>query len=108
MKFILTFIAGVLIGAGGLFAYLRQLPAGAPAMAIAGVSAALAPGAPQLPTVVVAAATLPAAPVVTANLTEADLATPPAAAAVAAVPPLASTGSTASTASTGKAPAGPR
>lgn len=86
MKFILTFIAGLLIGAGGLFAYLRQLPAGTPAMAIAGISAAMAPGAPQVPNVVVAEAALPAAPVVAANLNEANLATPPSATIPATLP----------------------
>jgi hypothetical protein len=102
MKFILTFIAGVLIGAGGLFAYLRQLPAGAPAMAFAGVSAAMAPGAPQVPAVVVAEASLPAAPAVSANLNEANLAQPPAA-VIPVTTPLVSTDNAAA-----KAPAGPR
>jgi hypothetical protein len=103
MKFILTFIAGLVIGAGGLFAYLRQLPAGTPAMAIAGVSAAMAPGAPQVPVVELAAVTLPAAPAVTTNLTEADLAPPPSATIPATLPAVATAAKTPA-----KAPAGPR
>ena len=31
MKWLLTFLAGILLGAGGLFVYLRQVPHDAPA-----------------------------------------------------------------------------
>jgi murein DD-endopeptidase MepM/ murein hydrolase activator NlpD len=69
MRWLLTFLAGVLLGAGGLFVYLRQIPQDAPASV-----AMIAPGAaaPAAAAASVAAA-LPAAPVVTTDLTEADL-----------------------------------
>ncbi len=67
MKWILTFLAGVLLGAGGLFVYLRQIPHDAPASV-----AVIAPAAPANSAASVAA-TLPAAPVVSTDLTEADL-----------------------------------
>jgi murein DD-endopeptidase MepM/ murein hydrolase activator NlpD len=63
MKWLLTFLAGVLLGAGCLFAYLRQIPHDAPVATVAAAPALLAP----------APATLPAAPVVQTDLTEADL-----------------------------------
>jgi murein DD-endopeptidase MepM/ murein hydrolase activator NlpD len=64
MKWILTFLAGMLLGAGGLFVYLRQIPHDAPS--------SVAVIAPAVPAASVAAA-LPAAPVVSTDLTEADL-----------------------------------
>lgn len=57
MKWLLSFLAGVLVGAAGLFVYLRQMGHEAPA------------GAPAA----VAASALPPAPVVPSDLTEADL-----------------------------------
>jgi murein DD-endopeptidase MepM/ murein hydrolase activator NlpD len=66
MKWLLTFLAGVLLGAGGLFVYLRQIPHDAPAVAVT------APAAPANSAASVAAA-LPAAPVVSTDLSEADL-----------------------------------
>jgi murein DD-endopeptidase MepM/ murein hydrolase activator NlpD len=79
MKWLLTLIIGALLGALGLFVYLRQVPHD-PAPAV--VNATVTPGATALPPPVPvpgansAAAIdgqLPAAPVVTPDLTEADL-----------------------------------
>jgi murein DD-endopeptidase MepM/ murein hydrolase activator NlpD len=73
MKWILTFLAGLLLGAGGLFAYLRQVPHDAPASTVV----VAAPAAPAIlapapgPDPITAA--LPGAPVVATDLTEADL-----------------------------------
>jgi murein DD-endopeptidase MepM/ murein hydrolase activator NlpD len=73
MKWILTFLAGLLLGAGGLFAYLRQVPHDAPAstvvVAAPAAPAILAPAAGPNPIT----ASLPGAPVVATDLTEADL-----------------------------------
>ncbi|MDB5915984.1 MAG: hypothetical protein JWR40_218 [Massilia sp.] len=70
MKWILTFLAGLLIGAGGLFAYLRQVPHDAPASTVVvAAPAILAPAAGPNPIT----AALPGAPVVATDLTEADL-----------------------------------
>ncbi|MDB5933698.1 MAG: hypothetical protein JWQ01_1042 [Massilia sp.] len=70
MKWLLTFLAGVLLGAGGLFVYLRQIPHDAPAsVATASAPALLPPAAAPDPM----AASLPPAPVVATDLTEADL-----------------------------------
>jgi len=66
MKWLLTFLAGVLLGAGGLFAYLRQVAHEAPSSTVA--VAVVAPAAGASP----ATATLPA-PVVATDLSEADL-----------------------------------
>jgi murein DD-endopeptidase MepM/ murein hydrolase activator NlpD len=74
MKWLLTFLAGVILGAGSLFVYLKQIghvdpqqvaviapaPAGAPAAAVP-AGAVIAPGS------------LPPAPVVPTDLSEADL-----------------------------------
>ena len=68
MKWLLTFLAGILIGAGGLFVYLRQVPHDAPTVAAA--PPALLPPAPK-PDAMNAA--LPPAPVVATDLSEADL-----------------------------------
>ena len=62
MKWLLTFLAGLLLGAGGLFAYLRQVPHDAP------TSTVVVAGAPNPLN-----AALPPAPVVQADLTELDL-----------------------------------
>jgi murein DD-endopeptidase MepM/ murein hydrolase activator NlpD len=75
MKWLLTFLAGVLLGAGGLFVYLRQIAQDPPAPAVAAAPAAgvvAGAGAPAT-TPDPLAASLPAAPVVTLDLTEADL-----------------------------------
>jgi murein DD-endopeptidase MepM/ murein hydrolase activator NlpD len=71
MKWLLTFLAGLLLGAGGLFVYLRQVPHDAPAstVVVAAAPAMLPPAAAPNPI----DATLPPAPVVQADLTELDL-----------------------------------
>jgi murein DD-endopeptidase MepM/ murein hydrolase activator NlpD len=71
MKWLLTFLAGLLLGAGGLFVYLRQVPHDAPAstVVVAAAPAMLPPAAAPNPI----NATLPAAPVVQADLNELDL-----------------------------------
>jgi peptidoglycan LD-endopeptidase LytH len=71
MRWLLTFVAGALIGAAGLFLWLRQLPHDAPQPVLTESGHALpAPPPPAAP----AAAQLPAAPRVNQDLTEADLA----------------------------------
>ena len=45
MKWLLTFLAGVVLGAGGLFIYLRQIPHDAPAVAVVAAPAVVAPAA---------------------------------------------------------------
>ena len=70
MKWLLTFLAGVLLGAGGLFVYLRQIPQDPPASAVIVAPAVVAPAAAPVDP---AAAALPPAPVVSTDLTEADL-----------------------------------
>jgi murein DD-endopeptidase MepM/ murein hydrolase activator NlpD len=71
MKWLLTFLAGLLLGAGGLFVYLRQVPHDAPSstVAVAGAPAMLPPAAAPNPI----NAALPPAPVVQTDLSEADL-----------------------------------
>jgi murein DD-endopeptidase MepM/ murein hydrolase activator NlpD len=69
MRWLLTFLAGILLGAGGLFVYLRQLPHDAPVTAVVATPAPSAPAASTDPL----AASLPPAPVVSTDLTEADL-----------------------------------
>lgn len=72
MKWLLTFLAGLLLGAGGLFVYLRQVPHDAPVastVVVAGAPAILPPAAAPNPI----NAALPPAPVVQADLTELDL-----------------------------------
>jgi murein DD-endopeptidase MepM/ murein hydrolase activator NlpD len=68
MRWLLTFLMGALLGAGGLFVYLRQIPHDAPASV-----AVIAPAVPAAATPAPAAPALPAAPVVSTDLTEADL-----------------------------------
>ncbi len=73
MKWLLTFLAGLLLGAGGLFGYLRQVghvdpqPVVAVAPCPAVVTAAMPAGT------VIAPGSLPPAPVVPTDLSEADL-----------------------------------
>jgi murein DD-endopeptidase MepM/ murein hydrolase activator NlpD len=71
MKWLLTFLAGLLLGAGGLFVYLRQVPHDGPAstVVVAAAPAMLPPAAAPNPI----NATVPAAPVVPADLNELDL-----------------------------------
>jgi murein DD-endopeptidase MepM/ murein hydrolase activator NlpD len=71
MKWLLTFLAGALLGALSLFIYLRQLghdPSG-PAVLVALAPAVAPPAAAPAP----APGALPAPPVVVTDLTEADL-----------------------------------
>ncbi|MDN4055938.1 M23 family metallopeptidase [Massilia sp. YIM B02763] len=89
MKWLMTFLLGVLVGAGGLFAWLRQMPHEDAATAQVATGALPAPPGPSLE------AQLPPAPKVTPDLTELDLplrpasmdALTPAANAVPAVAP---------------------
>jgi murein DD-endopeptidase MepM/ murein hydrolase activator NlpD len=70
MRWLLTFFAGVLVGAAGLFAWLRQLPHDAPQPVLTASGHAIPPPpAPDDPL----AAQLPPAPQVRPDLTEADL-----------------------------------
>jgi murein DD-endopeptidase MepM/ murein hydrolase activator NlpD len=70
MRWLLTFLLGVLVGAGGLFAWLRQMPHDAPAAsAQASVNTGSLP-APPGPDI---ESKLPPAPTVTPDLTELDL-----------------------------------
>lgn len=71
MKWLLTFLAGVLLGAGGLFVYLRQIPHDAPAAPVIAVTTPAV--TPPAATTESLAASLPPAPVVSTDLTEADL-----------------------------------
>lgn len=75
MKWLLTLIIGVLIGAGGLFVYLRQVPHDAsPAIVTPGATALPAPVAAPAPNSAAALdSQLPTVPAVAPNLTEADL-----------------------------------
>ena len=75
MKWLLTFLAGVLLGAGGLFVFLRQVPHDAPVAPVVAVVTAPAatPAAPAAAPTDPLSATLPPAPVVSTDLTEADL-----------------------------------
>jgi murein DD-endopeptidase MepM/ murein hydrolase activator NlpD len=72
MKWLLTFLAGVLLGAAGLFVYLRQVPHDAPASTVVVTTAPAALPAPAAAPNPIDA-TLPPAPVVQADLTELDL-----------------------------------
>lgn len=77
MRWLLTFLAGVLIGAGGLFVFLRQVPhdvAPAPTVVVAPTTVT-APAASPTDTL---NASLPPAPVVPTDLTEVDLPLKPA------------------------------
>jgi murein DD-endopeptidase MepM/ murein hydrolase activator NlpD len=88
MRYLLTFLLGVLVGAGGLFAWLRQLPAD-PAPAVLTASGHALPAPPPAGQKVVQ---LPPAPRVEPDLTEADLPLAPeptANAALAQVPEVA-------------------
>ena len=91
MRWLMTFLLGVLVGAGGLFAWLRQVPHD-PAPTTVATGSLPAPAGPGIE------GQLPPAPKVTPDLTELDLPLRPAAiadtanvagatAAVAAVPP---------------------
>jgi murein DD-endopeptidase MepM/ murein hydrolase activator NlpD len=72
MKWLLTFLAGLVLGAGSLFVYLRSVPRPAEAVVLAPAApvtaVAPAPAGVSLPS-----ADLPGAPVVSTDLTELDL-----------------------------------
>jgi murein DD-endopeptidase MepM/ murein hydrolase activator NlpD len=71
MRWLLSFVAGVLVGAAGLFVWLRQLPGEAPPAVVSATGHALpAPPAPPEPV----AAQAPPAPKEEPRLTEAELA----------------------------------
>jgi murein DD-endopeptidase MepM/ murein hydrolase activator NlpD len=79
MRWLLTFLLGVLVGAGGLFAWLRQMPHEPPAPAQAANTGSLpAPPGPDIES------KLPPAPKVTPDLTELDLPLRPSTAALPA------------------------
>lgn len=73
MKWLLTFLAGALLGAGSLFIYLRQVgyTDPQPVVVVAPAATVAAPAAPA--GTVIAPGSLPAAPVVPTDLSEADL-----------------------------------
>lgn len=73
MKWLLTFVAGIILGAGGLFVYLRQIPQDAPVANTVVLAPAVPAPAPATAAPDPAAAALPAAPVVATDLTEVDL-----------------------------------
>jgi peptidoglycan LD-endopeptidase LytH len=85
MKWLFTFLAGLLLGAGGLFIYLRQIAQDAPAPGALVASAAVPPPV----TASGPASASPGAPVVAMDLTEADLPMRPAAQELPIVAPLA-------------------
>lgn len=79
MRWLLTFLLGVVVGAGGLFAWLRQMPHEPPAPAQAVNTGSLpAPPGPDIES------KLPPAPKVTPDLTELDLPLRPSTAALPA------------------------
>jgi murein DD-endopeptidase MepM/ murein hydrolase activator NlpD len=81
MRWLLTFVLGVLVGAGGLFAWLRQMPHETPAPAqVVNTGALPAPPGPDIES------KLPAAPKVTPDLTELDLPLRPSTASAVASP----------------------
>jgi murein DD-endopeptidase MepM/ murein hydrolase activator NlpD len=72
MRWLLAFVLGVIVGAAGLFAWLRQVPHEPAAVPVASTAGALpAPPAAAAPDPL--AAKLPPAPIVEPDLTEADL-----------------------------------
>src|SRR5689334_22904104 len=75
MRWLLTFLLGVLVGAGGLFAWLHQMPHETPAPAqVANTGSLPPPAGPDIES------KLPPAPKVTPDLTELDLPLRPSAA----------------------------
>jgi murein DD-endopeptidase MepM/ murein hydrolase activator NlpD len=74
MRWLLTFLLGVLVGAGGLFAFLRQVPNdGAPGAQLSGPQTAQNTGALPPPPGPDINSQLPPAPKVIPDLTELDL-----------------------------------
>jgi murein DD-endopeptidase MepM/ murein hydrolase activator NlpD len=73
MRWLLTFLLGVVVGAGGLFAWLRQMPHDAPAPVQASAAGASSTGSLPAPAGPDIESRLPPAPKVTPDLTELDL-----------------------------------
>ncbi|NHZ95160.1 M23 family metallopeptidase [Massilia sp. CCM 8734] len=75
MKWLLTFLAGLVLGAGALFVYLRAVPKPAEVVVVAPAAPAAAGtvAAPAASGVSLPSADLPGAPVVSTDLTELDL-----------------------------------
>ena len=73
MKWIMTFVGGILLGALAMFIYLTQIGSSArPASVVQAPAAAAVPAPAQPAGAVIAPGTLPPAPVVTTDLSEAD------------------------------------
>lgn len=77
MKWLLTFLAGLVLGAASLFVYLRAVPRPADTVVVAPAAPVVAAGtgaaAPGATGVPLSSADLPGAPVVSTDLTELDL-----------------------------------
>jgi murein DD-endopeptidase MepM/ murein hydrolase activator NlpD len=74
MKWLFTFLAGALLGAGSLFIYLKQIGHSDPQPVVVVAPAASGVAVPAAPAgAVIAAGSLPPAPVVPTDLSEADL-----------------------------------
>src|SRR5689334_471446 len=84
MRWLLTFVLGVLVGAGGLFVWLRQMPHEPPAQAQAAGSGPAATGSLPAPPGPDIEKGLPPAPKVAPDLTELDLPLRPSATALPA------------------------
>jgi len=92
MRWLLTFVFGVIVGAAALFVYLRRVPHEAPAVAVADgagpAAPAAAPVAASAPAPDPLAGKLPPAPAVAPALNEADLPVDASAEALSQVPAL--------------------
>ncbi|NHZ43433.1 M23 family metallopeptidase [Massilia aquatica] len=74
MKWLMTFLAGLVLGAGSLFVYLRTVPKPADVVVVAPAATVVAgSAAPAATGVALPSADLPGAPVVSTDLTELDL-----------------------------------
>ncbi|NHZ92844.1 peptidoglycan DD-metalloendopeptidase family protein [Massilia sp. CCM 8733] len=73
MKWLLTFLAGLVLGAGSLFVYLRAVPKPADVVVVAPAAPVVAAAVPAATGVSLPSADLPGAPVVSTDLTELDL-----------------------------------
>lgn len=75
MKWLMTFLAGLVLGAGSLFIYLRAVPKPADVVVVAPAAPVVAgtAAAPAASGVALPSADLPGAPVVSTDLTELDL-----------------------------------
>ena len=100
MKWLLTFLAGLLLGAGALFVYLRQVGHVDPQPVVAVAPSTTVVTAPVPAGAVIAPGSLPAAPVVPTDLSEADLPLRPVQSATEAAMP--ASGATSAAASANK------